>query len=370
MIDIKYDVVGSFLRTDAIHKARSAFSNGEITLEQLRNVENEEIAKLVEKEVKHGLKFVTDGEFRRKWWHLDWLKEFNGFSTNAESFLECNLNGKVNQIERGHICGKIFYDPEKNHPEVDAFDFLRKEAEKYPGITPKKCISGPNMILVENYLGSGISDVPYYGTNIDAVIEDIGLAYQAAIKDFYNHGCRYLQIDDVSWMCMVDEKYLEKAKSQGYTKEQVLEWFLRVSTKALENRPSDMTIATHFCKGNFKGHALLSGFYDSVAATISKVPYDIFFVEYDDARSGTFAPWTVLKNSNAIFVAGLISTKNSELENHDILKQRYLEAKKVIGTKIALSPQCGFASVEEGNCMDEEIQWKKIDLLVSCKDFL
>ena len=370
MENIKYDIVGSFLRTTPIKTARASYADKKISYDELRNIEDEEIRKLVSKEVEHGLKYVTDGEFRRKWWHLDWLKEFNGFTTNADSFLECKLNGKVNQIERGHISGKIFYDSSKKHREVEAFDFLLDEAKKYDGITAKKCISGPNMILIENYIGSGILDVPYYGTDIDAVINDIGIAYQEAIKDFYNHGCRYLQIDDVSWMCLVDDNYIKKINDLGLTKEQVLGWFIKVSTKALENRPEDMTIATHFCKGNFKGHSLLSGFYDSVAESICKVPYDIYFVEYDDERSGSFTPWSIIKNTNAIFVAGLISTKNSTLEDPIDLKNRYLEAQKIVGDRIAISPQCGFASVEEGNCMSEKTQWDKIDLLVSCKDFL
>ena len=370
MLNVKYDIVGSFLRTEPIHKARAAYAAGKISLARLREIEDEEIAKLVAREVSHGLQYVTDGEFRRKWWHLDWLKEFDGFTTDPESFLECRLNGQVNQIERGRISGKISYNPAKHHPEVAAFDFLRQEAEKYPGITPKKCISGPNMILVENYLGLGKKEVPYYGTDIDAVIEDIGRAYQAAILDFYHHGCHYLQIDDVSWVCMVDDKYLHRTEELGFTKEQVLDWFRRVSTLALENHPADMTIATHFCKGNFKGHALLSGFYDSVAEVVSQVPYDLFFVEYDDARSGSFAPWAHLRDTGATFVAGLISTKNPVLEDHDELKRRFLEAKAVVGDRIALSPQCGFASVEEGNGIDETVQWQKIDLLVSCRDFL
>lgn len=137
-----------------------------------------------------------------------------------------------------------------------------------------------------------------------------------------------------------------------------------------EYKPEDFFIATHFCKGNFKGNPLFHGFYDSVAPVIAEIPYDAFFVEYDDARSGSFAPWSVLKDKDAIFVAGLISTKNPLLEDHDFLKKRYAEARSVVGEQIALSPQCGFASVEEGNCIDEETQWKKIDLLVSCQDFL
>lgn len=226
------------------------------------------------------------------------------------------------------------------------------------------------MILVDHFLQLGIKDTAYYGQNIDEIIEDIGIAYQEAIRDLYEHGCRYLQIDDTSWTYLIDEKFLEKVTGLGYAKEEILEWFRRVSTKALENKPEDMTIANHFCKGNFKGHPLFAGLYDSVAPIICQIPYDGFFVEYDDERSGSFEPWAELKKTNATFVAGLISTKNSILETKEEIRNRYEKAKRVIGGNIALSPQCGFASVEEGNCIDEETQWKKIDLLVSCKDFL
>ena len=294
MLHIKYDIVGSFLRTAPIKEARAKYHAGELTLPELRRVEDAEIAKLVEKEVAHGLKFVTDGEFRRRWWHLDWLKEFDGFTTKH---LEKERAGQVNHIEYGYISGKIGYDPTRPHAEVEAFEFLRDEAAKYPGITPKKCISGPNMILVDNYLQMGIKEVPYYGSDIDRLIDDIAAAYQTAIRDLYDHGCRYLQIDDTSWTYMIDADFLKKVEALGYKKEEVLEWFRRVSTKALEGHPADMTIATHFCKGNFKGHALFSGFYDSVAPVICQIPYDGYFVEYDDERSGSFEPWRILRDT-------------------------------------------------------------------------
>lgn len=367
MLNIKYDIVGSFLRPQAIKEARKSYADGEITLAQLREVEDREIASLVEKEVAHGLKYVTDGEFRRRWWHLDWLKEFDGFTT---VHLEKVINGVTNHIELGYISGKISYDPNKEHAEIYAFDFLLNESKKYDGITAKKCISGPNMILIDNYLQLGKREIPYYNDDIYALIDDIASAYQAAIKDLYAHGCRYLQIDDTSWTYMIDENFLKRVASLGYKKEEVLEWFRLVSTKALENKPADMVIANHFCKGNFKGKPLFHGFYDTVAPIIAQIPYDGFFVEYDDDRSGAFTPWSVLRNTSATFVAGLISTKNPKLETYDEIKRRYFEAKEIVGDNIALSPQCGFASVEEGNCIDEETQWKKIDLLVSCKDFL
>lgn len=367
MVQIKYDIVGSFLRPEAIKKARAEFKSGAITREDLKKVEDEEITKLVKKEVEHGLLFVTDGEFRRRWWHLDWLKEFDGFDT---IHFTKEINGTSNEIELGTVTGKISYDKNKVHPEVEAWDYLHELASQYEGVTAKKCISGPNMILVDHFLQLGNKETPYYGRDLKALIDDIAKAYQDAILDFYDHGCRYLQIDDTSWTYLIDEKFLQKVEALGYTQKEVLNWFWNVSTKALEKKPVDMVVATHFCKGNFKGNPLFSGFYDAVAPVIADIPYDAFFVEYDDARSGSFEPWKVLKDKDALFVAGLISTKNPILEAHDEIKKRYEEAKAVVGEQITLSPQCGFASVEEGNCIDEETQWKKIDLLVSCKDFL
>ena len=294
--------------------------DGKISIEELREVEDQEIEKLVAKEVEHGLKIVTDGEFRRRWWHLDWLKEFDGFTTKH---LEKERNGHVNKIELGMVCGKISYDRSTNHPEIQAWDFLYNLVKKYPGVEAKKCISGPNMILVDHFLQLGLKEIPYYGTDLNALIDDIALAYQEAIKDLYDHGCRYLQIDDTSWTYMIDADFCKKVSDLGYQKEEVLQWFKTVSTKALENKPKDMIIANHFCKGNFKGYPLFAGLYDSIAPIICQIPYDGFFVEYDDERSGSFEPWSILKGSDKTFVAGLISTKNPVLESHDEIKKRY-----------------------------------------------
>lgn len=363
MLNITYDIVGSFLRPKEIKDARAQYNSGEIGLPDLRTVEDAAIADLVANEVEHGLTMVTDGEFRRRWWHLDWLKEFDGFTTQ-------HLEKAGNHIELGYIDGKIAYDPSRAHPEIEAYDFLKAEAAKYSGVTAKKCISGPNMILVDNYLQLGKKDLPYYGEDVSLLIDDIAAAYQAAIKDLYTHGCRYLQIDDTSWTYMIDANFVAKIEAMGFDKATVLEWFREVSTKALASKPADLTIATHFCKGNFKGHHLFEGFYDSVAPVIAQIPYDGFYVEYDDERSGSFDPWAVLKNSGATFVAGLISTKNSQMETRADLERRLSEVRAIVGDNIALSPQCGFASVEEGNSMDEDTQWKKIDLLVANADLV
>ena len=363
----KCDIVGSFLRPEEVKRARASFRADDISLAELREVEDGAIADLVARQVEHGLTVVTDGEFRRRWWHLDWLKEFDGFSTHH---LVKELNGVSNEIELGYIDGKVSYDSDRSHPEVEAFEFLANEAAKYPGVAAKKCISGPNMILVDNYLQLGKRDVPYYGDDVDLLIEDIGLAYQDAIRDLYDHGCRFLQIDDTSWTYLIDDNFNQRIEAMGYDKDTVLEWFCRVSTLALENKPEDMTIATHFCKGNFKGHPLFSGFYDSVAPIIAQLPFDRFYVEYDDDRSGSFEPWAVLKDTGTTFVVGLISTKNPAMETPADIEARLAQARAIIGDNVTLSPQCGFASVEEGNSIDEATQWKKIDLLVSCESLV
>ncbi len=358
----KVDIVGSFLRPQRVKDARAQYKEGTLTLEELRAVEDAEIAALVARQVEHGLTTVTDGELRRRWWHLDWLKEFDGFTT---FHLQKEHQGVVNDIELGYVDGPISYDPSKAHPEVEAWDFLQEEAAKYPGVTAKKNISGPNMILVDNYLQLGKKEIPYYGQDVDRLIEDIGVAYQGAIQDLYDHGVRFLQIDDTSWTYLIDEAFLARIAQMGYTQEQVLEWFERVSKKALENKPEDMTIVTHFCKGNFKGNPLFKGFYDSVAPVVSRLPYDAFYVEYDDERSGSFDPWAPLKDTDATFVAGLISTKSGDLETVPEVVERFEQARAIVGDNIALSPQCGFASVEEGNPLSEDEQWAKIDLLVA-----
>lgn len=183
MIQIKYDIVGSFLRPEAIKKARAEFKSGAIKREDLKKVEDEEIAKLVKKEVEHGLPFITDGEFRRRWWHLDWLKEFDGFDT---IHFTKEINGTSNEIELGTVTGKIFYDKNKVHPEVEAWDYLHRLASQYEGVTAKKCISGPNMILIDHFLQLGNKETPYYGRDLKALIDDIAKAYQEAISDLYN----------------------------------------------------------------------------------------------------------------------------------------------------------------------------------------
>lgn len=364
MANFKYDIVGSFLRPKEIRIARDKYSAGEITYEELRKVEDEEITKLVDKEVQHGLKRVTDGEFRRRWWHLDWsTNAFDGWDT---IHLDRVINGMSHHIELGYVSGKISYV--KNNKEIQDYVFLKKLADER-GVEAKKSISGPNMLLIDEILQCGHNTHAYYGDDLDALLKDIAIAYQEAFKDLYEKGCRFVQVDDTSWTYIIDDRFMQKVFATGHTREEVIEWFVKVTNMALENRPEGMTIATHFCKGNFKGKGMWNGFYDAIVGGVRRLNYDVFFVEYDDERSGTFDAWKDFPEGKT-FVVGLISTKNPEMEAKDFLKKRFLSASSIITDNLAISPQCGFASVEEGNDLTEEDQWRKIDLLVSCQDFI
>ncbi|MCQ2772144.1 MAG: methionine synthase [Bacilli bacterium] len=359
MANWKYDIVGSFLRPKEIRIAREKYKDGEITYDQLRKIEDEVITKLVDKEVAHGLKRVTDGEFRRRWWHLDWsTNAFNGWDT---IHLDRVINGVSHHIELGYVSGKISYV--KDNKEIQDYVFLKKLADER-GVEAKKNISGPNMLLIDEIFQMGHNEHAYYGNDTEALIEDIAKAYQEAFKDLYEKGCRFVQVDDTSWTYIIDDRFMMKVLATGHTREEVIEWFVKVTNKSLENKPEGMTIATHFCKGNFKGKGMWNGFYDAICEGVKRCNYDVFFVEYDDERSGSFDPWKDFPKGKT-FVVGLISTKKAELESKDFLRNRYLQASSIITDNLAISPQCGFASVEEGNDITEADQWAKIDLLVS-----
>lgn len=358
MPDFQYDVVGSFLRPVEIKNAREAYRKGEISYQQLRDIEDVEITKLVDNEVKHGLKRVTDGEFRRRWWHLDWST--NAFAGYDTVHLDRVINGQNHHIELGYVSNEIKYCP--NNKEIQDYDFLKKLADER-GVEAKKSISGPNMLLIDEIFQCGHNVHAYYGDDMDKLLSDIAKAYQEAFKDLYAHGCRFVQVDDTSWTYLIDERFKMKVQMTGHTVEEAIEWFVKVTNMSLENKPEDMTIATHFCKGNFKGKGMWNGLYDSIAQGVKRLNYDVFFVEYDDERSGSFDPWRDFPKGKT-FVVGLISTKNPVLEDKALLRERFAEAKRIITDDLVISPQCGFASVEEGNDLTQEEQWAKIDLLV------
>lgn len=353
------DHVGSFLRTDAIKKARKAYFNGEIDKKRLTEVENEEIEKLVQKQIESGLKSITDGEFRREYWHLDFLAGLQGVDW-LEAEYENRFKGPSPKNKAIKLTGQIGFD---GHEMIDHFTFLKDTVEKYGdgSQVAKFSIPSPNM-LVTRYQAD-----EYYNGNFDAIIEDTIAAYKKAIQAFYEAGCRYLQLDDTSWSDFIDKKRIKDAEEKyGRSVQDLIESRIRTINEAIAGRPDDFVITMHICRGNFRSTYFAERGYDNISdAIFAELDLDGLFLEYDDERSGDFEPLKSFTRGNQKVVLGLITSKFPELEDADRIRERIKEATQYIPLEnLALSPQCGFSSTEEGNLLTEEEQWKKIEHVV------
>ena len=343
------DHVGSFLRPERLKEARLQKQNGEITAEQLRSIEDEEIIRLVKKQKEVGLRAVTDGELRRAWWHFDFL----GGLVGAE-FYETDSGLQFHGVEtRAHgvkVTGKIDFD---QHPFLEDYKFLHSIAGEH---VAKLAIPSPNMLIARAKVDQKVYP------NQEDLIEDLIRAYQKAIQAFYDEGCRYLQLDDTSWASLFSEESREKLKGNGQDPEKLATLYARVINESIVNKPEDMVITMHICRGNFKSTYTSSGGYDYASEIIfGGLNVDGLFLEFDDERSGGFEPLRHVNRSDLQIVLGLITSKFGDLENPENVKARIEEANKYISLdQICLSPQCGFSSTEEGNLLTEEQQWDKV----------
>ncbi|ALS00528.1 5-methyltetrahydropteroyltriglutamate--homocysteine methyltransferase [Enterococcus silesiacus] len=354
-IPFRYDIVGSFLRPDSLKKARSAFANGRISKEELTTIEDQEIIDLIEKQKAAGLHAVTDGEFRRRWWHLDFIAGLNGITVYD---FQTTAFGITTEAQGSYVSGPLSFS--NDHPFLDHFRFTQKHAS--PTLA-KQTIPGPNMIFLDSLiLSKQYNEQPIYDS-LELFKKDLITTYQDAIQAFYNAGCRYLQLDDTSWGGLFDDRFREMIKTNGLDADQLLEDFQEVTEKALANKPDDLAVTFHFCKGNFQSHWLYNGSYEKIAKNLFSIKaFDGFFLEYDDERSGGFEPLKELKDQR--IVLGLVTTKHGHLEDISDIKIRINEASKFIPLdQICLSPQCGFASTHEGNHLTEAEQWEKIELV-------
>lgn len=346
------DQVGSYLRPKVLKEAREAFKTGSITAEELRNVEDKEIIKLVDKQVEVGLKAVTDGEFRRSWWHLDFLEGLTGIEgyVPEHGYLFEGVETEKYDVRN---TGKVAFNP--NHPFFEHFTYLKNTVGDRA--IPKATIPSPNQLLHQ-----GIRDEAIYPT-VEAFCEDIQQAYRETIQEFYRLGCRYLQIDDCFWGVLCYDKVVENIS------EQELAYLKELSVKnvqgILKNKPADLIITTHICRGNYASTYAGSGAYEPVAKELfGQTNYDGYFLEYDTERSGGFEPLRFYKGQGQI-VLGLITSKAGELESKKEIKARIQEAAEYIPLEqLCLSTQCGFASTEKGNYLTEEEQWNKIKLVL------
>ncbi|MBE6091191.1 MAG: 5-methyltetrahydropteroyltriglutamate--homocysteine S-methyltransferase [Clostridium beijerinckii] len=351
------DIVGSFLRPDVIKDARAKFQNQEISSNELKRIEDEEIIKLVKKQKELGLKAVTDGEFRRSWWHLDFMWGLDGVEKRV---LETGykFNGLETRAETATLTGKIDFS---NHPMVEHYKFL-KSISGYD-VVARQTIPAPAQFLAELQRGENKEITESIYKNIDELILDIANAYKKAIKAFYNEGCRNLQLDDCTWGMLCDKKYWEARQQEGVDTNDIAKLYAKVNNLAIEDHPEDLIITMHVCRGNYNSTWAGSGGYEPVAEILfGTVNVDGFYLEYDTNRAGDFAPLRFIKNQQVVL--GLISSKTGILENKEEVKERIREATKYVDiNQVCLSPQCGFASTEEGNILTEEEQWNKIKLV-------
>jgi 5-methyltetrahydropteroyltriglutamate--homocysteine methyltransferase len=350
------DVVGSFLRPAAIKRAREQFAAGEIDAAALRRVEDEEIRHVVGQQRACGLQVVTDGEFRRAWWHFDFFDGLQGVERyEAEQGIQ--FNGVQTKARGVRVTGKLGFG---NHPMLEDFRFLNSISGD---AVAKMTIPSPSVLHFRG--GRKVIDADVY-PDLKDYFDDLALTWRDAIKAFYDAGCRYLQLDDTVWAYLCSEDQKRQIRERGDDPEELARTYAYVLNKALEGKPADLTVGLHVCRGNFRSTWISEGGYEPVAEILfGGVNIDAFFLEYDNERAGGFEPLRFIKPGHQQVVLGLITTKQGELEAAESVKARIKEATQFIDiNQICLSPQCGFASTEEGNNLSEAQQWDKLRLVV------
>jgi 5-methyltetrahydropteroyltriglutamate--homocysteine methyltransferase len=360
---VHYDIVGSFLRPEELKQARKDFANHKITQAKLTEVENQLITDLVEKEVQNGLKIVTDGEFRRSYWHLDTFWGFNGIKHTKQAhgylFHDVETRNDSAQVE-----GKISFNPD--HPDLKAYQYLYSIVQD-KNVMARQSIPSPAQCYAE--LVRGPENVAalqaVYGDDLDAVVADLSGAYHDLILALYDSGCRDVKIDDCTWGMLSDKDFWKIMTDQYEDIEKLQSIYLKFNNAAIRNLPSDLRISTHICRGNYASDWAACGGYQTVAQKLfGEENVDAYYLEFDDKRSGDFKPLQYVSGQKEV-VLGLVTSKKPELEDPQVLIQRVKDATQYVPLdRLSLSTQCGFASTEEGNHLTEEQQWAKIRLVV------
>ena len=355
----KYDFVGSFLRPQVLKDAKINFEKGSISKDEFDKIINEEITKVVAKQKELGFHIITDGEFRRTFWHLDFMWGFEGVGHKKDEEGR-KVRDELVILDHTFLIGKIKAKP---HPFVEYFKFLKQFEDdntvaKYTIPSPGQTFQ--QMIIRGNYENTR----KIYPTN-EELINDLAKAYQDVVQQFYDAGCRNLQFDDCTWGALTnDDNAKERYKVLNMSLDEIKILFIKLNNLVLDNKPKDMVITTHICRGNYHSIYFSSGAYDSVAEYVfAKENVDALFLEFDDERSGGFEPLKYVSGNKKV-VLGLITSKRPQLEDKEKIIARIHEAAKYIPLdRLCLSPQCGFASCEIGNKITEEEQWAKLKLV-------
>jgi 5-methyltetrahydropteroyltriglutamate--homocysteine methyltransferase len=355
------DQVGSLLRPESVKQARASFAARTIDAAALKAVEDEAIKQIVARQESVGLRGVTDGELRRENWMLDFLTPLQGIRLQ-EMAVAPTSHGTSTQMSRTlnvpRVVGKV---GAVGHPMVEHFRYLSAQAKS----TAKITIPCPTMITSVSRDWRLVVDPAAY-PDLDAFYEGMAAAYRDFMLALYDVGCRYLQLDDVNMAYLCDADMRAKIVSRGDDPKEILKKWVVALNAVLKARPKDMTVTTHVCRGNFKSAWFAQGGYEPIAEVLfNEIDYDGYFLEYDSERAGGFEPLRFLPKGNKRVVLGLITSKVGELESESLLKSRIESASEFADIdQLCLSPQCGFASHEDGNHLSEAAQWAKLERVV------
>ena len=356
------DVVGSYLRPEKLKNARNLHRQGLLDDAGLKQVEDECIRDLIAQQIKHGLRGITDGEFRRSWWHLDFMWGLGGIK-RVETKEGFHFVGIDTRAETAALEGQL---SGHNHPFVEHFKFVKQFEQDGYGLQARQTVPAPaqtlsNLLKVRDAGTSASTWRDFYASEED-LAEALGAAYREVFADLYAAGCRSIQIDDCAWAALLDPDLVAKNKLDVA---RLSELYLLANNACLKDKPSDLTICTHFCRGNYRSHFFSKGSYDGVTATLfAKENVDGFYLEYDDERSGSFEALKAIPHDKQV-VLGIVTSKRPELEDLKALEARVRQAAEYFPLdNLCVSPQCGFASTEEGNALTFEQQWAKVDLVV------
>jgi 5-methyltetrahydropteroyltriglutamate--homocysteine methyltransferase len=348
------EIVGSFLRPKELLAARAKRASDHISPEELTAAEDRAILALIEKQESLGLQAATDGEYRRTFWHFDFYRNLDGCEV-YESGSGIQFKGGTSKAWGLRVNGKIGFT---DHPFLRHFRFLKVHTR----LVPKMTIPSPSVL---HFRGGrkGVSDAIY--PDINDFYRDLGHAYSKVIHAFAREGCRYLQLDEVNLAYLCDPEQRENLTQRGDDPERLPLIYADMINTAVEGRPSDMMITMHLCRGNFKSMWISSGGYEPVADILfNRIHVNGYFMEWDTERAGGFEPLRFLPKGKTV-VLGLVTSKTGALESKDHLKRRIEEASKYCPLEqLCLSPQCGFASTEEGNVLTHDEQWAKLERIV------
>ena len=348
------DQVGSLLRPALLSTARADFKRGSIDAASLKAHEDDAIRAAVAKQETLGLHGITDGEFRRDWWHLDFLAQLDGVTLQDNEGPKFKIAGQGEQPPIATVTGRVGC----SRPIMaDDFAFLKSVTQR----TPKMTIPSPSMLHLRGGRAA-ISRQAY--PDLDSFWVDVAAAYRQAIAHLYAAGCRYLQLDDITFAYLCDPQVQARCRANGDDPALLPATYAAVINAALQDKPPDLRVTIHTCRGNFKSAWVAEGGYDPVVAAMFSTDVDGYFMEFDSSRAGGFEPLRALPPGKKV-VLGLVTTKVGDLEAADALKRRIDEASKFVPLEnLCLSPQCGFSSTHHGNALSHDDQWRKLERVV------